>query len=63
MGGPAFIPSQSLQEGGEAYSNIGRVDREMASIRVGHSLQVQFRNFVKYDGIRAWETVDKHLRL
>jgi len=39
------------------------MDRETASIRAGHSLQVQSRNYVKYNEIRAREMVDKYQNL
>ena len=47
------ISAKASREGGEAYSILDGVDRETASIRVGHSLQVQSRNYVKNDEIRA----------
>ena len=59
---PRFlITPKAFREAGEAYAIMSGMDRETAARRAGHSVEVQKRNYTKYDKIRARDLADKHL--
>ena len=54
-----LIIPKALREAGEYYAIMAGMDRDLAARRAGHSREVQDRNYVKYDPIRARNEADK----
>ena len=63
-GDPRYlVVPKAFREAGEAYSVMDGMDREMAARIAGHTVEVQKRNYTKFDSIRARELADKHRKL
>ena len=54
-----LITPKALREAGEYHAIMAGVNRDIAAKRTGHSREVQERNYVKYDAIRARNEADK----
>lgn len=57
-----LVTPKAFREAGEAYAVMDGMDRETAAMRAGHTIEVQRRNYTKFDAIRARDMVDRHLK-
>jgi len=55
-----LITPKAFREAGEAYAIMEGMDRQTAARRAGHTVDVQEKNYTKYDEIRARDLADKH---
>ena len=61
QGSPRYlITPKAFREAGEAYAIMEGMDRQTAARRAGHTVDVQEKNYTKYDEIRARDLADKH---